>query len=145
MVDTQCRHIPREYWQPPGSCTAANRECITSPTRTRLLRYHKERIHVRFATVNVAQKKQLRQILPGIMVAGFSIPLYLVLIAIGGVASSLLLPYPLYKPSVALCVFTGHNVMARTVINTMTAFLTLMMVAPVYEYWNVRCSTPPWC
>lgn len=79
------------------------------------------------------------------MVAGFSIPLYLVLIAIGGVASSLLLPYPLYKPSVALCVFTGHNVMARTVINTMTAFLTLMMVAPVYEYWNVRCSTPPWC
>lgn len=76
------------------------------------------------------------------MVAGFSIPLYMVLTVIGGVAMTLLLPYPLYKPGVTLCVFSGKNAMARTVINTLTAFLSLMMVTPLYEYWNMRYPPP---
>jgi len=71
------------------------------------------------------------------MVAGFSIPLYIILAFIGTVALNLMLPAPLYRPAVALCVFTRRNGLARTVINTSTGFLLLMLIAPAYEYYTV--------
>ena len=55
------------------------------------------------------------------------------------IAGMLMLPAPLYQPAVALCVFTSRNALAKTVINTIAFILALMLTAPVYEFWNIRC------
>lgn len=56
------------------------------------------------------------------------------------IASMLMMPAPFYKPAAALCVFSTQNAVAKTVINTLSGVLALMLVAPAYEYWSISES-----
>jgi hypothetical protein len=64
---------------------------------------------------------------------GFVVPLYIICGVEALLGFCLMLPLPLCLPAVALCRFSKHNSIARTVINTSAAFLTILLVSPLYD------------
>jgi predicted transporter len=50
----------------------------------------------------------------------------------------LMMPLPICLPAVALCRFSKHNTVARTVINTSAAFLSILMLSPLYDTYAMH-------
>ena len=50
----------------------------------------------------------------------------------------LMMPMPICLPAVALCRFSKHNTVARTVINTSAGFLSILMLSPLYDTYAMH-------
>lgn len=69
---------------------------------------------------------------------GFVVPLYIICGLEAFLGFCLMLPLPLCMPAVALCRFSKHNSIARTVINTSAAFLTILLLSPLYDTYAMH-------
>jgi hypothetical protein len=50
----------------------------------------------------------------------------------------LMMPMPICMPAVALCRFSKHNTVARTVINTSAGFLGILLLSPLYDTYSMH-------
>jgi hypothetical protein len=69
---------------------------------------------------------------------GFVVPLYIICGLESLLGFWLMLPMPFCLPAVALCRFSKHNTVARTVINTTAAFLSILLLAPLYDNYTMH-------
>lgn len=69
---------------------------------------------------------------------GFVVPLYIIIGLESLLAFVLMLPLPFCKPAVALCRFSKHNTVARTVINTAATFLSILLLSPLYDTYALH-------
>mmetsp|Transcript_19965 Transcript_19965/g.60342 ORF Transcript_19965/g.60342 Transcript_19965/m.60342 type:complete len:89 (-) Transcript_19965:109-375(-) len=69
---------------------------------------------------------------------GFVLPLYVIVGIESFLAFQLMLPLPLCMPAVKLCRFFKVNTVARTIINTSAAFLTILLLSPLYDTWAMH-------
>lgn len=69
---------------------------------------------------------------------GFVVPLYIICGIEALLGFWLMMPLPICLPAVALCRFSKHNTVARTVINTSAAFLSILMLSPLYDTYAMH-------
>lgn len=67
------------------------------------------------------------------MVAGFTLPLYMLSGVLSTAAVLLMLPEPLSKPIKLLCRNSCRSQVGHTVLTTVTAFLVLILIQPVWD------------